>query len=66
MPEWLTVTEAAKLSGYHPNHVRRLIRAGAIRAEQWATIWRVDKKSVLAYVKSASKKGEKRGPKTTP
>ncbi len=62
--EWLTVTQAAELVGYHPDHVRRLIRLGKITADKFATVWRVDRRSLLAYVKAAEKQGEKRGPKT--
>jgi excisionase family DNA binding protein len=41
MGDWLTVTEAAQLLGYHPNHLRRLLRKGAVsgwkrRNRQWA------------------------------
>ena len=41
MDNWLTVREAAKLLGYHPNHLRRLLRKGAVsgrkqRNRHWA------------------------------
>jgi excisionase family DNA binding protein len=29
-----TVTEAAEFLGYHPDHVRRLVRAGTLRPER--------------------------------
>jgi excisionase family DNA binding protein len=61
--EWLTVTVAAKLIGYHPDHIRRLIRAGKVKADKFATVWRVDRRSLLAYIKAAETQGAKRGPK---
>jgi hypothetical protein len=30
MDNWLTVAKAAKYLGYHPNHLRRLLRKGAV------------------------------------
>ena len=62
--EWLTVKDAAELAGYHPKYVLRLIKEGKIKAEKFATVWRVDRRSLLAYQKAVEKEGNKRGPKT--
>ena len=35
----LTVKEAAERLGYHPDHTRRLIRAGTIEAERAGLVW---------------------------
>ena len=61
--EWLSVKEAAKLSGYHENHIRRLLRAGLIQAQRWGNAWMVNQPSLLEYLEQAREKGEKRGPK---
>ncbi len=53
--EWLTVNEAAKLSGYHPEHIRRLVRQGAITAKKFSIVWMVNRKSLLTYTKSQEK-----------
>ena len=53
--EWLTVNEAADLSGYHPEHVRRLVRQGAVAAKKFSIVWMVSKDSLLAYLKSQDK-----------
>ena len=64
MPElWLTVTQAAEVSGYHPNSIRRLIAQGAIEARKFGPIWQVNRQSLAAYVRKVGKRGEKRGPK---
>jgi excisionase family DNA binding protein len=52
---WLTVNEAAKLSGYHPEHIRRLIRDGAITAQKFSIVWQVNRESLFAYVASQKK-----------
>lgn len=65
MPDdWITTTEAAGLSGYHPERVRELIRGGQIEARKFGTIWQVSRNSLLAYLQAAEKTGDGRwGPK---
>jgi excisionase family DNA binding protein len=63
MTNLISVNDAAKLSGYHPEHIRRLIREGKIKAQKFSIVWQVDKSSLLRYVEKAEKIGEKRGPK---
>ena len=58
--EWLTVNEAADLSGYHPEHVRRLVRQGAVTAKKFSIVWMVYRKSLLAYLEKASNSGDGR------
>lgn len=53
--EWLTVNDAAKLSGYHPEHVRRLIRQGSVEAKKFSIVWMVSKDSLLSYIRSQEK-----------
>lgn len=64
MPEWITTTEAAELTGYTLRRVRQLAEGGKVKAQRWGRDWQVDKTSLLAYVKKAAALGEKRGPKT--
>jgi len=61
--EWLTVNEAAKLSGYNADHLRELIRDGKIKARKFSIVWMVNRESLLGYVKKAQAMGEKRGRK---
>ena len=64
--QWLTVNEAAEISGYHPEHIRELLRDGRIKKiRKYGPLWQVDRGSLLAYIKEAEKLGKKRGPKTT-
>lgn len=62
--EWLTVNEAAKISGYHPERIRELIRDNKIIAHKFSIVWQVDQKSLLAYLKRMHELGEKRGRKS--
>ena len=62
--DWITVREAAELAGYHPDHLRRLIRTGEVEAQKFATVWQVKRNSLLSYLKKVEELGERRGPKT--
>ncbi len=42
MAESLTVKEAASRLGYHPNHLRRLLRKGTVKGETFSGVWMVD------------------------
>lgn len=66
MPEdWLTILEAAELSGYHPEHIRELVRGGKIKAQKFGPVWAVNQQSLMSYVKAGTDSGDKRrGPKT--
>lgn len=61
--EWITVSQAAKLSGYDEEHITRLCRQGKINARKFATVWQVNKASLSDYIEKAEKMGGKRGPK---
>ncbi len=61
--EWLTVNDAAKLSGYHPESIRELIRQGKIEARKFSIVYQVNRESLLAYIANAKATGEKRGRK---
>ncbi len=50
LPEWITVDEAADQSGYNPQHIRRLARAGKIGAEKKGRDWWIDRDQFRAYL----------------
>lgn len=58
--EWLSVADAARLSGYHPEYIRRLIRDGVIEARKFSIVWQVRRKSLEDYVESAKSQSDKR------
>lgn len=49
-PKGITVREASERSGYHPEHIRRLIRQGKINAELIGLVYFIDPESLQAYV----------------
>lgn len=61
--EWLTIAEAAKQSGYHIDHIRRLARSGEIKARKVVIVWLVSKSSLMRYLQEQAERGEKRGRK---
>ena len=42
----LTVQEAAKQLEYHPDHLRRLLRAGKVHGERIGQVWLIDLQEV--------------------
>ncbi len=62
--EWITTEEAAEISGYHVNHIRRMIHTNHIKARKFGPVWQVHRPTLLRYIKSAEESGDKRrGPK---
>jgi excisionase family DNA binding protein len=62
--DWLTVNEAAELSGYHENYIRRIVRAGKLEARKFGPVWQVYRDSLLAYLEAAEESQDGRwGPK---
>ncbi len=62
--KWLTVTEAAKLVGYHPERIRELARDNQIEARKFSIVWQVSRRSLMAYRAKMRRRGAKRGPKS--
>ncbi len=58
--EWLTVPDAAELTGYHVYYLRELLRTGKIKAQKFGRTWMVSRRSLVAYVRSAEKSKDKR------
>ena len=60
---WITTSEAANISGYHPDYVRKLLKSDKIVGRKWGQTWMVNRESLSAYLKTVQSKGKKRGPK---
>jgi len=54
----ITTIEAARLTGYNAEHIRRLARAGKVKARKFGVIWQVDRTSLIRYLEN-----EGRGPR---
>ncbi len=49
MEGWITVQEAATLTGYTPAHIRYLTRKGKVEAQKTGRDWMILRSSLLAY-----------------
>jgi len=54
--EWLTTAEAAELSGYHPERIRELVRAGKIYGRKFGTVWQIAEPSLLVFLEEVCQK----------
>lgn len=63
MEDWLTTYEAANISGYELDYIRKLIRAEKIQGRKWGQSWQVSRKSLMEFIEEREKQGEKRGRK---
>lgn len=61
--EWITTSDAAELSEYHPEHIRRLIRDGTITGKKFGIVWQVSLSSIQEYLEAMKQAGQKRGAK---
>ena len=61
--DWITTADAVALSGYHPERIRELARERKIKAQKWGRDWQISRSSLLRYLQTARKSGEKPGPK---
>jgi hypothetical protein len=62
--DWISVQDAVKLSGYHTESIRELVRDGKIKGRKVITVWLVSRTSLQTYLRGQAKRGEKRGPKS--
>jgi excisionase family DNA binding protein len=60
MPEWVSVEEAARLSGYKPTYLRQMIRQGKIAAERKGPMYWIDRASLQAYLDEVARLGTQR------
>lgn len=61
--EWITIAEAARLSGYHKDTLRKLASQGRIKGRKFVTVWQINRASLQSYLKRVEMMGEKRGRK---
>ena len=57
---WLTTHEAAEISGYSVDYVRKLMRLGKVSGRFRGVMWWVDKESLRAYLYLMDTLGAKR------
>ena len=47
-PDWLTVDDAAKLAGCHPQTIRRAILRGTLAATRWGNRYWIERAAFVA------------------
>lgn len=60
MPDWITTEEAAQISGYHVNYIRRLMRGNKIAGRKAGTMWWVDSEGLREYLVRVEALGNRR------
>jgi len=60
--DWITTAEAATLSGYHVEYIRKLLQTERVKGQKWGHEWQVSRSSLLSHARRAEKAGAKRGP----
>ena len=62
--EWISVKEAAELSGYNEEYVRRLLRTGKLAGRKFASVWQVHHPSLKSYLEvSEESEDQRRSPR---
>ncbi len=52
--EWISISEAARRSGYHKEYLRKSIRHGKLVAQKGKKTWKVDWSFLQLYIKDVS------------
>ena len=63
LEELITTAEAAEISGYHQEYIRRLLKEGRIEGKKFGLVWQVKRASLKDYLEKMDMKGSRRGPK---
>ena len=62
--KWITTGEAAELTDYEPEYLRRLLRNKKIQGKKFGPVWQINRDSLLSYLQSSQISDDKRrGPK---
>lgn len=57
LPDWITTEEAAEVSGYHVNYIRRLMRQGKVTGRKAGLMWWIDRDSLRSYLDTVKELG---------
>ncbi len=58
--DWISVHEAAEITGYSISHVRWLVRRGKLSAERKGPMYWIDRDSLKAYMEEVERLGTQR------
>lgn len=57
LADYITTEEAAELSGYHVNYIRRLMRQGKITGRKAGLMWWIERNSLRDYLRAIQELG---------
>ena len=60
LADYITADEAAEISGYDVQHVRRLMRAQKIKGRKAGLVWLIERESLHAYLAKVEALGSKK------
>lgn len=60
LPDYITADEAAEISGYHVNYIRRIMRQGKVKGRKTALVWLIERDSLQAYLILVARLGTSR------
>ena len=58
--DWVSVHEAAEITGYSMEYIRRLVRQGKLAAERKGPMYWIDRKSLDEYIAEVKRLGTQR------
>ena len=60
MPDYITADEAATISGYHVNYIRRIMRQGKVKGRKAGLVWLIERDSLQAYLAKVQELGARK------
>jgi len=58
--DWLTAAEAAHLTGYNIQYIRRLVRTKKVKSKKWGREWMISGVSLFSYKGDSKRRGPRR------
>lgn len=60
LADYITTDEAAQISGYHVNYIRRLMSKGKLKGRKAGLVWLIERDSLLGYLTTVKQLGTKK------
>lgn len=57
LADYVTSEDAADISGYHVNYVRRLMRQGKLKGRKFGNVWFIERESLQEYLRIVQQLG---------
>jgi len=57
LADYVTSEDAADISGYHVNYIRRLLRQGKLKGRKFGNVWFIVRESLQEYLRIVQQMG---------